>query len=113
MGEQFSYWVKKRLPFKEALTKRKNVTLDILKYVIKFQVIVLPGAGDGAHLTPVTGHAVVDRLGLGLLSLSSGSRDGGLPSLLEGEVELVEGPRHLRQGNEQLLVIGYCHLQTR
>ena len=74
---------------------------------------MLPGAGDGAHLTPVTGHAVVDRLGLGLLSLSSGSRDGDLPSLLEGEVELVEGPRHLRQGNEQLLVIGYCHLQTR
>ena len=53
----------------------------------------------------------MDSLGLLLPSLAGLGGHGRLLVPLETEAELVQGPRHLSQGDDQLLVIGdgYLH----
>ena len=70
----------------------------------------IPDASDGHHVTAIAGDPVVDSLDLLLPGLTGLGGHGRLLVPLEDEVELVQRPRHLRQGDDQLLVIGDGHL---
>lgn len=90
--------------------------MNTLGLAVGAQVVVVqlqglePDAGDGQLVAAVTGHPVVDSIDLLLLVLAGSSGDGGLLVPLEDEVELVQRPRHLGQGDDQLLVIADGHL---